>query len=131
MNGSKRVGISPELIAKRRNQFHKHIVQHTLRKVNTTHGTILNRKQNGHVHGFLLKKSSVICYKEHLVTRMKASIGHIVKGLPKRDTGLKVIPKDGLHVSTDAPSISRRVSLFIGIAQKQASKVWVDKPTFS
>lgn len=77
MNGSKRVGISPELIVKRRKQFHKNIVQHTLGEVNTTHGTILNRKQNGHLHGFLLKKSPIICYKEHLVTRMKDGIGHI------------------------------------------------------
>lgn len=57
--------------------------------------------------------------------------GIYADGLPERDIGWKVTPKDGLHVSTDTPSISRRMSLFIGIAHKQASKMWVNNQTFS
>lgn len=41
---------------------------------------------------FLLK-TSIFCYKAHLVTRIKDSMDHHTKGLPKRDTGWKATQK--------------------------------------
>lgn len=49
-------------------------------------------------------------------------VGTAAEGLPERAVGWKGAPGAGWPVATGTPCISRRVSLFIGIAQKQATR---------